>query len=118
MILLLFFAPFFIVIGILVMIDDSNTEEINNLFKTSSCEKVYYYKSRYKSICKNNILIVQNQFSVDFSSNKYIKYKDIMNISKNNTDLNIKTKKELFILSFEKKDERNEFMKSLEDNKK
>ncbi|NQY52196.1 MAG: hypothetical protein HRT42_01375 [Campylobacteraceae bacterium] len=115
MILLLFFAPFFIAIGVLVMIDNANTQEIDNLFKKSKCEKVFYYKSRYKSICENNIILVQNQFSVDFSTNIYIKYQNILNTKIDNTNLEIRTKKELFTLSFEKKEELNEFVKNLED---
>lgn len=115
MILLVFLTPFILVIGWLVMLDNSNIEEVNKYYKNNSCQKIYYYKSRFKSTCENKIIIINNQFSIDFNTNIYIKYIDIQTLQNEKTNLHIKTKKESFILSFPNIDEVEEFKKSLED---
>lgn len=72
-------------------VDSKNIESIENFYKENSCKEVYYYKSRYKAICKDKIVVIKNQFSVDFSSNVIIKYSDIIDFKINEKSLNIKT---------------------------
>lgn len=115
MILLVFFAPFFIVIGWLVMVDSSNDEEVRAFFKKAKCQEVFYYRSRYKSICDSKILLINNQFSLDFSSNEKILFSEIEKIQEKNNSIEIQTQNKLFILFFEKNEEIKTFKKSLED---
>ena len=115
MILLVFFAPFFIVIGWLVMVDSSNDEEVRAYLKKAKCQEVFYYRSRYKSICDSNVLLINNQFSLDFSSNEKIVFSKIKKIQEEKNSLEIQTQNKLFILFFEKNQEMKTFKKSLED---
>jgi len=114
-ILLVFFAPFFIVIGWLVMVDSSNDEEVRAYFEKDKCQEVFYYRSRYKSICDSKVLLINNQFSLDFSSNETIVFSKIEKIQEEKNSLKIQTQNKLFVLFFEKNQEVKIFKKSLED---
>jgi hypothetical protein len=77
MLILILFSPFLIAIGWVLYINSSNINMIEDFYKNNSCHTIYDYKSRYKGICKDNITIVNNQFSIDFKTNIYIKFDDI-----------------------------------------
>ena len=115
MILLVFFAPFFIVIGWLVMVDSNNDDEVRAFLKKEKCQAVFYYRSRYKSICDSKVLLINNQFSLDFSSNEKIVFSKIEKIQEEKNSLKIQTQDKLFVLFFEKNQEVKTFKKSLED---
>ena len=91
MIILVFLSPFFIALAWVLYVDSSNITMIEEFYKKNSCQNIYNYKSRYKAICDEKVVIIKNQFSIDFSENVYIKYSDIKDIKKENSKILIKT---------------------------
>jgi hypothetical protein len=80
MVILVLLSPFFIAIAWVLYLDSTNIEMIEEFYKKNSCVSIYNYKSRYKGLCEDKIIIVNNQFNIDFSQNLNIKYEDIKNI--------------------------------------
>lgn len=77
MVILVLLSPFFIAIAWVMYIDSANIDMIEEFYKKNTCTNIYNYHSRYKGLCKDNITIINNQFSIDFQENIYIKYDDI-----------------------------------------
>jgi hypothetical protein len=61
--------------------DVNQDDKIITLFKTNNCLEINNYKSKYIGLCKDNILIVNDYFSLDLSTNITINYNDIIKIS-------------------------------------
>lgn len=114
MILLVFISPFLIVIAWVLYIDSSNISMIEEFYKKNSCNTVYNYKSRYKAICEDKIVIIKNQFSIDFSENVYIKYSEIKEKKNQGKIINIKTDSLEESLYFKEKMDSNKFYEELE----
>ncbi|PLY08767.1 MAG: hypothetical protein C0626_13055 [Arcobacter sp.] len=93
MIILVLLSPFLIALGWVLYVDSSNIDMIEKFYKNESCNTIYNYKSRYKGLCNDNITIINNKFSIDFSKNVYIKYDDIRNITRVNKDILIQNSK-------------------------
>lgn len=90
MLILVLLSPFLIALAWVLYIDSSNVSMIEEFYKKNSCENIYNYKSRYKALCEGRVVIIKNQFNIDFDENVYIKYDDIKNLKKENKTLFIK----------------------------
>ena len=86
---------------------------IEEFYKKNSCQNIYNYKSRYKAICDEKVVIIKNQFSIDFSENVYIKYNEINDIKKVNNKISIKTDNLEESLYFKEKIDSDDFYKEL-----
>lgn len=86
---------------------------IEEFYKKNSCQNIYNYKSRYKAICDEKVVIIKNQFSIDFSENVYIKYNEMKDIKKVNNQISIKTDNLEENLYFKEKIDTDDFYKEL-----
>lgn len=86
---------------------------IEEFYKKNSCETVYNYHSRYKGLCKEKIVIVNNQFSIDFLENIDIKYDEISNIKLQDKDILIKSINRSEKLYFQEKVDSQKFFEEL-----
>ena len=86
---------------------------IEEFYKKNSCQNIYNYKSRYKAICDEKVVIIKNQFSIDFSENVYIKYDEIKDIKKVDNQISIKTDNLEENLYFKEKIDTDDFYKEL-----
>lgn len=91
---------------------------IEEFYKKNSCQNIYNYKSRYKAICDEKVVIIKNQFSIDFSENVYIKYNEINDIKKVNNKISIKTDNLEESLYFKEKIDSDDFYKELKERVK
>ncbi|WP_419766261.1 MAG: hypothetical protein ACNI28_05730 [Arcobacter sp.] len=113
MIILVLLSPFLIALGWVLYVDSSNINMIEKFYKNESCKTIYNYKSRYKGLCKDSITIINNNFSIDFSQNVYIKYDDIKNIKIVNKDILIQSSKGKEKLYFKEKVDTDKFYEQL-----
>lgn len=113
MLILVFLAPFFIAIAWLVYIDSSNTEDIKKYISKNECENTIYYQSKYQTLCKNGVVVILNQFSIDFSSNEIIKYKNIKKLKIDKKSIIVNNKDEDLTLVFENEKQVKKFEKEL-----
>lgn len=67
-------------------------------------------------MCKDEIILVNNQFSIDFDSNKVIKYSDIKDLKLNDKSIKIDFKNQKEELFFEKISESESFYKKLKES--
>jgi len=82
---------------------------IEEFYKKNSCQNIYNYKSRYKAICDEKVVIIKNQFSIDFTENIYIKYDDIKELKKEDKSIHIKSENLEESLYFKEKIDSEEF---------
>ncbi len=115
MIILVFFTPFFIAIAWLYFIDLGNTTEINEYFSKNKCKNIIYYKSKYKAVCQNKVLSINNQFNIDFSSNEVIYLKNILKLSTNNNSIDIISKNKQMKLEFKNEKDNIQFLNILKE---
>lgn len=87
---------------------------IENFYKKHSCQNIYSYKSRYKAICDEKIVIINNQFSIDFDKNIYIEYKNIKSKNLNEKQIEVETNNFHETLYFKENSHSEEFYKELE----
>lgn len=99
MLILVLLSPFLIAIGWVLYVDSSNINMIEEFYKKNSCTAIYNYHSRYKGLCEDNITIINNQFSIDFQKNIYIKYDEIQSADLDGKDIlihSLESKEKLF----------------------
>lgn len=70
MIFLILFGFIAIVVIALNIYDNSNLEKIKNYFEVNKCQNIIYSKGTYKGICKNEIIQIDNGFSVDIKKDR------------------------------------------------
>lgn len=75
---------------------------------------MYNYKAKYKALCKDELVIVNDYFIADFESNETIKYQNIQNIDKNEKKVYIQHHNLASILEFEKVQDAQTFFKALQ----
>lgn len=109
MIFLVVFGLIAAVVIVLNIMDSSNLEKIENHFKSQNCENIVYSKGVYKGICKDEIMQINNSFTVNLEENKTtFKLDKIKNIDKKgltiivNKSYNIEFKEEKNINTFYK----------------
>ena len=65
MVFLVIFALIAIIVIALNMKDSSNLDKIESYYKMKNCQNVLYSKGTYKGICKDEIVQIDNGFSID-----------------------------------------------------
>lgn len=113
MLILVFLAPFFIAIAWLVYIDSNNSKEVEQYLSLHECNERVYYQSKYQSLCKNELIIIVNQFSIDLSSNEIINYKNIKDLSIEKKSIIVSNNKKDLFLVFENENQTQEFAAKL-----
>ncbi len=84
MIFLLLFLIIVIIVIFLNIHDNANLEKIKKHFKNSKCENIIYSKGKYKGICEDKVMQIENSFSVNLIQDENnIKFNKIKKINKN-----------------------------------
>lgn len=115
MLIFVFLTPFFIAIACIIYLGNSNEKEIKTFFENNSCEYIYNYKTRYKALCNEKIILINDHFIIDFSSNIEIKYKDIIKYKKDNLNLILSTESGPKTLAFKENSDLKFFFEALEE---
>lgn len=85
MVFLVIFGLIALIVIVLNVIDNSNLEKIQKYFEVNNCQSVIYSKGTYKGICKDELIQIDNSFSVDVINDKRIfKLNKIKKINKDN----------------------------------
>ena len=105
MVFLIFLIPIGFLFAGIYWHDVSNDDIIQTYFQEAKCEYVYRYHARFKALCEDKILVVNDYFFLDFQSNEEIKYKDIKTVKKKENILQISGEKKNLELYFETKDQ-------------
>ncbi len=85
MIFLILFGIIALVVIALNIYDNSNLEKIRKHFEVNNCQSVIYSKGTYKGICQDEVIQIDNGFSVDVQNDKRIfKLNQINKIKKDN----------------------------------
>ena len=113
MVILVLLSPFFIALAWVLYVDSANISMIEEFYKKNSCNTIYDYKSRYKGICEDKIIVVNNQFSIDFSQNIYIKYNEIKSIDIKDKTILIESQKQKESLFFKENVDSQKFYEEL-----
>lgn len=113
MLILILLSPFFIAIAWVLYVDSVNINMIEEFYKKNSCHTIYNYHSRYKGLCKDSITIVNNQFTIDFSQNLYIKFTDIKEVKQEKNDILINSLDKVERLYFKEKIDSQKFYEEL-----
>ncbi|WP_072682271.1 hypothetical protein [Arcobacter sp. LA11] len=113
MIFLVLFGIIALIVIALNIYDNSNLEKIKEHFEASSCQNIIYSKGTYKGICKDEIIQVDNSFSVDVKNDeRKFKLNKINKIDKNNLTIIINND---YTIEFKDKENLEAFYKSLEE---
>lgn len=115
MIFLIFFGLIIVVIVGLNIHDNSNISKIENYFKAQQCQPISYVSGQYRGICKDQVILMRNGFSVDVAQpEKLIQYKQIQNIKKANNTLVIETNNDSTSLEFKEAEKLEVFYTALQ----
>jgi len=115
MIFIVFFALIIMAVLALNVLDNNNLEKIENYMKAQSCVAVHYNQGQYQGVCKDEIIVIENAFSVDISQDKKtIFYNQIQTIHIEDKTLNIKTNTQDLTLEFKQKDKARMFYKKVQ----
>jgi len=101
MVFLIFLIPIALLFGAMYWHDVSNEEKIQAYFQEAKCEYVYRYHARFKALCDDKILVINDYFSLDFGSNMEIDYKDIKTVDKKGKILHVSGESKKLELFFE-----------------
>lgn len=113
MLLVIFIAPFLIAIAVVSYIGHTNNLKVEAFFKNNQCNTIYNYQGRFKALCSDKILVINDYFIVDFLSNKQIYYKDIKKINLKNSSVSIQSKNR-HLLVFKQNTDAKQFQKKLQ----
>jgi len=113
MVFLIFLIPIGLLFGALYWHDVSNEDKIHAYFENEKCNYVYRYHARFKALCEDKVLVINDYFSLDFDSNIEIDYKDIKAVNKKENILHISSEKKNLELYFETQDSIHEFQTKL-----
>ena len=95
------------------MVNNTNAERIETYFKDNACESVYNYKTRYKAVCSNKVVVINDYFNIDFSSNEEILFKEIVTIKSDKKAILVQSDTKELTLSFETQDDAKNFEQTL-----
>lgn len=113
MIIFILISPFLIAIGWVLYIDSSNISKIEEFYEKNSCQQIHNYRSRYKALCGDELIIVDNTFTIDFSTNIVIRYDDIITSKLKEKQISINYKDKEETIYFEKEDLAKNFFSTL-----
>ena len=92
MIFIVFFALIIMSVIALNVLENNNLEKIENYMKAQNCAAVHYNQGQYQGVCKDEIIIIKNAFSVDIQKDKKtLEYTGIQTVTINDKTINIKT---------------------------
>jgi len=115
MIFLILFGIVAIIVIVLNIHDSSNLDEIKEYFEKKNCQNIVYSNGAFKGICNNEIMQINNSFTVDLEKNKTTFNIDkIKELSKK--DLTILVNKN-YKIKFKTKENMENFYKKLEEKK-
>lgn len=100
--------------GAVYYIGHSNTQKVEDYFITNECEGIYNYKTQYKALCQNGVVLINDYFIIDFSSNQTILYTDIEGMEKDEKKVYIHHASQAWVLDFEKEKDSQAFFNILE----
>ena len=101
MVFLIFLIPIGLLFGAIYWHDVSNEDKIHVYFENEKCDYVYRYHARFKALCDDKVLVINDHFSLDFESNIEIKYSDIETVDKKENILHVSSQKKNLELYFE-----------------
>ena len=52
--------------------DSNNISKIEEYLRSKGCDKTSYYQGKYKALCRENLIIVENGFNVDLEKAEVI----------------------------------------------
>jgi len=113
MVFLIFLIPIALLFAAIYWHDVNNEEQIQAYFQEEKCEYVYRYHARFKALCEDKVLVINDYFSLDFESNVEIQYKDIKTVDKKDKILNITSEKKTLELYFETQEQMQTFQTKL-----
>jgi hypothetical protein len=110
------FIGLFLFIALIVIAlnlhNQSNLNEIKEYLQTNNCQEITYSKGSYKGLCDDNLIEIENSFTVDINKNsKSIYYKDIKNLNIDNLNIIVNSN---FKVEFKDKESLDSFFKNLE----
>lgn len=112
---MIFIGLFLFIVLIVIFLnyhDSSNLEKIEQHLKSQKCISIVYAKGSYKAICNDNILQIENSFSLDIEKNsKQIFLKDIKNIDKKEFEIVFNNQEKLY---FKEKNQTDDFYENLQ----
>jgi len=115
MIFILFFALIIVAVIALNVLDNNNLEKIENYMKSQNCIAVHYNQGQYQGVCKDEIIVINNAFSVDIPKDKKtLSYEQIQTINIEDKTIRIKTNTANMILEFKQKDKATMFYKKVQ----
>lgn len=110
MIFIILFAFIFLVVTGLSFYDDHNHSKIEEYLKTNGCKTKSYFEGRYKAICKESIIIINNSFVIDLDESLMIPLKEIALIEKSIKEKTAVSSEKNFIKII-KRDKKEEILK-------
>ncbi len=115
MIFIIFFA--LIIIGVIALntLDNNNLEKIENYLKAQKCVAVHYNQGQYQGVCQDEIILIQNAFTINISKDKkIISYGKIQTVNIEDKTIKIKTNTANVKLEFKQKDKARMFYKKVQ----
>lgn len=100
---MIFIILFLIVLSIIVtlnFIDSSNIKKIEHFLEDNNCTSIEYFDGKYQALCQDEVLLVDNKFSIHLDQTKRLKYDEIKSVETDdkkiilNDDLDLKFKSE------------------------
>lgn len=113
MIFLILFGIIALIVIALNIYDNSNLEKIKKHFEVNNCQNIIYSKGTYKGICKNEVIQIDNGFSIDIQKDtKIFKLNQITKLNKDNLTVVLN---DSYKIEFKEKKNLELFYKSLEE---
>ena len=82
MVFLIFLIPVAFLFGAIYWHDSSNDAKIMQYFEQNQCKNISLYRAEYKAVCKEKVIVIEDHFFLDFTSNTELLYKDIASVEK------------------------------------
>lgn len=112
MIFLILFGIIAVIVFALNFYDSSNLEKIKEHFLAKECSNIIYSKGTYKGICEDEIMQIDNSFTVDLSKKRNFKFNKIKKINMNSLSIIIN---DSYKIEFKDKKNQETFYKKIEE---
>lgn len=86
---------------------------MEHYFLQHQCESVYNYKTRYKALCEQGVVLIHDYFLIDLKSNETLLYSEIKSMEKNEKKVYVHHAKQASVLEFETIKDSQEFFEKL-----
>jgi hypothetical protein len=91
----------------------TNETKVGEFFLNNDCTIIHNFKARYKALCYDEVVVINDHFIVDFNSNKTYKYRAIKEVVKENNAIILHNNKNTESLYFKTNKERDAFYEAL-----